>query len=287
MSTSEVQAVVLAALDDVVATCSASQVLALRDALMGLERTGVPVVIWSERTRAEIELLRERLGATAPFISEDGSALFVPSAHVHFPVEANRTVAGYGIVEFGLRYDQVVAVLSRVAQSVGIRLTRLTEMTIEDVARQLRISLVGARLVKLREYGELFRIEDEKAASRGRLFRALRAAGLSPWHGTPFDYVSGLADKRVAIDRVRALLATTGRRVMMIGIGSRPRHLPVLHAADVRIIVHEGDPAATTQLLSQAPLAHVVETPGAGGLIEAVTRVQSRLGMSSESGVSR
>jgi mannosyl-3-phosphoglycerate phosphatase family protein len=273
------QVVVFAAVDDLFAPSAPSQVRALRRAFTELERSGVPVVIWSDRTRAEIEMVRQQIGSRAPFISEEGAALFVPACWFQFPFDASRTVGVYRVIEFGANYDQVVATLHQVAASVGVAVTGLRDLAIEEVAKDLRISLLGARLVKLREYGELFRIDDPNPASRGRLFRALRAAGLACWHGTPFDYASGLGDKRVAIGTAQRLLAHGGRRLVTVGIGSRPHHLPVLHAAEVRIVIRDGDTTATAQLLNQAPLAHVVQARGAEGWVEALARIQARAGI--------
>src|SRR5262245_62399307 len=50
-----------------------------RAALDFLAARGIAVIINSSRTRAEIERLHQRMRMLTPFISEHGSALFIPN----------------------------------------------------------------------------------------------------------------------------------------------------------------------------------------------------------------
>ena len=68
--------------------------------------------------------------------------------------------------------------LTLTCRGLNMEVVRLAELSIEEVARELRVAIVEAQLAKLREYTELFRIVDEKDAMRSRLFKALRRRGL-------------------------------------------------------------------------------------------------------------
>ena len=43
-----------------------------------LERAGIPLILVSSKTRAEILILREELANRHPFIVENGAAVFIP-----------------------------------------------------------------------------------------------------------------------------------------------------------------------------------------------------------------
>ena len=148
-----------------------------RAALDFLAARGIPLVINSSRTRAEIERLQQTLQMETPFISEHGSALFVP--HVSFPFVPARAkpAVGGSVIEFGRRYHEVVEILRLTSAEHGLDIVGFADLTIEDVASELRVPMVEAQLAKLREYSELFRIVDEKDAIRSRLIKALRRRG--------------------------------------------------------------------------------------------------------------
>ena len=60
-------------------------------ALTALREQGIPLVLVSSKTRAEMEPLRQRLGHRDPFIVENGGAVFIPHGLFDFPLERMRT----------------------------------------------------------------------------------------------------------------------------------------------------------------------------------------------------
>jgi len=244
-----------------------------RAAVASLERGGVPVVVWSGHTRAEIEMVRQQMEIRAPFVSESGAALFVPTGYFPFAVEATRRVPGYDVIEFGAPYNDLVATLRQAARAVQTDIVTLADMTLEEVAADFRLPLLEARLATLREYSELFRVLDDRPASRGRLFRALHARGLACSRGTRYDLLMGVSNRTVALQTAHRLLQRARGRVTRIGIGSRTEDLPVLAQADVRILVRDLDSTVTGHILAQMPVVHLIEQPGLQGWLEAITRV--------------
>ena len=56
-------------------------------ALTALREQGIPLVLVSSKTRAEMEPLRQRLVHHDPFIVENGGAVFIPHGLFDFPFE--------------------------------------------------------------------------------------------------------------------------------------------------------------------------------------------------------
>ncbi len=121
-------------------------------AIARLKAAGIPVILCSSKTRAELERLQQELGLTAPFVAENGGALYVPAGVFPFPVPGAREVAGYEVLEFGRRHEEVLAILSRTAARLGIEITTFSAMSVQAVAEDCGLSLAQARLAKLREY---------------------------------------------------------------------------------------------------------------------------------------
>src|SRR5918996_613074 len=176
-----------------------------RAALDFLAARGIPLVINSSRTRAEIERLHQTLQLLTPFISEHGSALFLP--HGCFPVvpERARPAVGGHVIEFGKRYHQVVDGLRLTCRELAVEISGFAELSIEDVARELGVVMVEAQLAKLREYSELFRIVDETDAMRSRLFKALRRRGLQCWQTGTHHLVTATPDRAQSLQLLRAM----------------------------------------------------------------------------------
>src|SRR5581483_5140944 len=132
-----------------------------RAALDFLAARGIPLVINSSRTRAEIDRLRRSLQLRTPFICEHGSALYVPHGSLPSVPERARAAVGGRILEFGKRYLDVVDALTLTSRELDIEIVEFAELSIEEVARELDVSIIEAQLAKLREYTELFRIVHE------------------------------------------------------------------------------------------------------------------------------
>ena len=139
-------------------------------------------MLCSSRTRAEIEAIQQELEIAHPFVCESGGAVFIPRGYFGFAVPGARDLAGYEAVEFGRPYAEVVQKLHRTAERLAIEIVGFSDMSVEEVARDCHLSLLQARLAKLREYGERFRILDSNELARNRLVRALKANRLRCRH---------------------------------------------------------------------------------------------------------
>lgn len=187
--------------------------------LRRLERDEVPLVICSTRTRAEIVSVQQDLGLHQPFICESGNAAFMPVGYFQFMVAFARDVAGYQAVEFGRPYVEVVQVLHRTASRLRIEVRGFNDMSVDEVARECHLPLLQARLAKLREYGERFRLLDPNEISRHRLFQALEAARLHCVFGDVYNHVGAAVDARPAIGLLYALYKRALGTVLTVGPG--------------------------------------------------------------------
>jgi predicted mannosyl-3-phosphoglycerate phosphatase (HAD superfamily) len=151
----------------------------LASGLAALADEQVTLVLCSYRTRAEVESITRVIGVDHPFICENGAAAFVPDGYFGVDLPSARRVGGYDAVEFAKPYDHVVEVLSRTAIRARADIVGFSDMSVEDVARECGLTLLQARLAKLREYDEPFRLTDGDLHVERRLLRALEGAGLT------------------------------------------------------------------------------------------------------------
>jgi mannosyl-3-phosphoglycerate phosphatase len=201
-------------------------------ALQPLRRDDVPIVLCSSRTRAEIEAIQQQLGIRHPFVCESGGAVFIPAGYFGFNVSGVRDLAGYQAVEYGRPYAEVVEILHRTTDRLGIDVVGFRDMSVEEVAQDCQLPLLEARLAKLLEYGERFRLLDSSESMRSRLVRALNATRLRCVSGERYNYVGAAVDASTGVNLLCRLYQYADNAVLTVGVGGRMADdtlLPQLH----------------------------------------------------------
>jgi mannosyl-3-phosphoglycerate phosphatase len=186
--------------------------------LRQLDPARAALVLASGKTRAELESIQHRLRIRDPFIAEFGAAAFVHDGYFDFDIPQTRPAGGFQVLELGHAYESVVQRLNRVADRAGVDIVGFSEMSVADVAHELGLPLLEARLAKLREYGELFRVVSRRHRDRVRLFRALQAAQLHCLPGRLFDHVGSRPDRAFSINFLKQLFRMAHGRIVGVGI---------------------------------------------------------------------
>ena len=243
---------------------------AARGALARLKERGIPLVLCSSKTRAEIEQLQQMLGTSHPFISENGGAAFVPAGYFARPPEGARRAGAYEIVELGMPYEQVVAALRRAAEKGGLRIVSFADLSAEQVAGDTGLSLEDARLAKRREYDEPFRIEGP-AEHVPRLVEAMASEGLRHTAGGRYHHASGRTDKGRAVALLSRCFAREHGEITTVGLGDGPNDVPLLRAVNIPIVISNPASGRTGEVLRQVPGARATSRPGPAGWHEAIT----------------
>jgi mannosyl-3-phosphoglycerate phosphatase len=251
------------------------------DALARVRQARVPLVLCSSKTRMEIEGVQDRLDSFHPFVSENGAAVFIPPGYFPFAIPEARERAGYLVLEFGRPYHEVVDLLHRTAARVKVPVVGFSDMSVREVAAACGLSLLDARLAKRREYDEPFRVVNGTPASRDRLLRALRRAGLRCVGGGRFDHVTGCADKGTSVAALQELYRRATRAVVTVGLGDGLNDVPLLRAVDIPVVVSNPATGAAAHLVRKVPTARVTRAPGPAGWSEAVNRILSECGIGS------
>jgi mannosyl-3-phosphoglycerate phosphatase len=240
-------------------------------ALERIARDGIPLVLCSSKTRAEIEALQQRLDIHHPFIAENGGAIVAPLGYFD-RVPHNAVVdGGRFVLPLGRPYPEVVHALREVAAAERVNVVGFSDMTVGDVAEECGLPVLDAQLAKLREYDEPFRLLDPDPAARSRFLKALHRRGLKAVSGGRFDHVTGDTDKGRAVADLRSLLPHRLGPVVMAGLGDDLNDVSMLREVDLPVIVRSDINGATGRMLRKVPTAHVTNSCGPAGWAEAVT----------------
>jgi mannosyl-3-phosphoglycerate phosphatase len=194
-----------------------------------LAREQVTLVLCSSMTRAELETCQQELGIRCPFICESGAAVLVPNGHFPFDVPSDRELPGYHVIEFGKPYSEIVAVLHRAATRLEIPVIGFSDLSVEQVAKECGLSLSHARLAKLREYDEPFRLVNVTPDAHERLWKALRGLRVSCTYRASFEHVGAPVDKGLCVNVLSSLYRRTFGPMVTVGLGSAEHSAALLH----------------------------------------------------------
>lgn len=237
-----------------------------------IERERLPIVLCSTKTRAELELIQQRLEIRHPFICENRAAAFVPQGYFGFAVPHTREVAGYDVVEFGKTSTEIVAALHRTARRLDVDVVGFSDMSVEDVAAECDLPLLQARLAKLREYSEQFRVVDERRGAVLRLLKALNAAGLECRNRGRY-YHLGARGSDDGCYVVRALYERAFDDIRTVAFCDHLSGASLLRHADVPLVVPSPESDESRRLLVGVPSSRPTVADSLGDWAETILQI--------------
>lgn len=238
---------------------------AARPALDRLRQQGVPWILVTSKTRAEVEFWRRRLENVHPFIVENGGGAFVPVGYFPFATRGGNRRDSYEVIEWGMPYERLVAALQKASQTSHCRVRGFHEMTPEEVARLCNLPLEQAVLAKQREYDEPFVVLDPDRASA--LTAAIEDLGCRSTRGGRFWHILGASDKALAVEAISVLFEQSNAQVRTIGLGDGLNDASFLNVVTAPVLIRSTQVA---ELKLRVPRGAVTEHPGPKGWNEAV-----------------
>ncbi len=220
-------------------------------ALNLIRRKGVPLILSSSKTRAEIEAYRKQLKNGHPFVSENGGAIFISKDYFSFQFHYDRESGKYFILELGAPYSVMIEVLDSIRKETGISIKGFSDFTEKELSSFCGFGQREATFAKKREYDEPFMIEGGKKEFE-IVERKIKEKGMNYAWGGRFHHIFGKNDKGKAVEILKELFKTHFSSIFTVGIGDSLNDLPMLSPVDYPIFLKEkGDPLPETFSLIQ------------------------------------
>lgn len=207
------------------------------DWLTRLQLAGVPVVIDTSKTAAEVGRLVVELGLEGqPFVVENGAAIHLPPAW--------RNEGESGVVELGGGASMIRATLVQLRERYGFRFEGFGDVDAAKVAQWTGLALEDAERASRRDASEPLRWLDDE----GRLdafAAALAEHRLVLTRGGRFHHVmaAGVDKGRALVWLVERYRQRFGGRTASLALGDGANDLPMLAAADRGVLIRtEGAP---------------------------------------------
>ncbi|TGC10563.1 mannosyl-3-phosphoglycerate phosphatase [Methanolobus halotolerans] len=209
-----------------------------RPAIEMLKQRNIPLIFCTSKTRAEIEVYVHELESSHPFISENGGAIFIPKDYFSGDVPTSKTEGNYDIIELGTAYGTLRHVLADIRTYENMDITGFGDMDDKGVSEDTGLDIASARLAKMREYDEAFRLNgDENTANR--LKQEIQEKGLNYTRGGRYWHILGDNDKGKAVNILTRLYKKEYGEIRTVGLGDSLNDLPMLRAVDVPVLVQK------------------------------------------------
>jgi mannosyl-3-phosphoglycerate phosphatase len=223
---------------------------------------GVPIIFCSSKTRAEIEILLEKLPGKNPFIIENGAAICIPHHFFQFAISEAKIHDRYHIIELGTPYNQVIQHFHRLQEQFPKALMGFSDMTIAEVSFDAGLSIDQAKYAKQREYSEVFKFIDHNSEIKGRVIKLIEAYGFMCMQGGRYYHLHGRHDKGHAVKILNRLFEKAHGRIMTVAIGDSLNDLPMLAVVDKPALVKKIDGSHDQEIRHRLP--HVYFSDGIG-----------------------
>ncbi|MDD2915072.1 MAG: DUF4147 domain-containing protein [Gallionella sp.] len=231
---------------------------------------GVPLVLCSSKTRAEMEVYRRRLDNSHPFIAENGGGIFIPNGYFSVAADTMESAMVPGdcrVIMLGTPYAEIRKRFVRLREQLGIKVRGFADMTTEEIAALTGLSSDEAVLAGQRDFDEPFVFE---GAPDERFLQAIEADGLRWTQGRIF-HIMGRHDKGRAVSLLKSLYEKQFGAVVSIGLGDSLNDLPLLRAVDCPVLVRHDDGGYDSRIAVAGLLK--TQLPGPAGWNETVLQL--------------
>lgn len=208
-----------------------------------IEDRRIPLVLCSSKTRAEIDVYRQRLHNTHPFIAENGGGIFIPHGYFSQPVTAAQ-LDGYQVVVLGMPYAEIRQRFVELRDQFGAKVRGFGDMSVAEIAVLTGLPPEEAALARQRDFDEPFIFDGEPDEG---FLQAIETAGLR-WTRGQFFHIMGAHDKGRAVQLLKALYEQESGAVDTIGLGDGLNDLPLLSAVEQPVLVRHEDGSYETRI---------------------------------------
>ena len=230
---------------------------AARPALAELARRGVTPIFASSKTAAEIIAIQETSGLHAPFICENGAAIYGIESKQSKPLAV-----------FGARRDEWLAQVHDIRERMDLKFSGFADWSNQDFSTHTGLPVADAARARQREFTEPMLWQDTQANFQ-QFAKELQKLNLTTLEGGRFISIQSDFDKSNGMKWWQARYPAP--QPLLIALGDSPNDESLLAAADVAVAIKS---AKSDQLAPTGP-KRIIRTkrPGPSGWNDAINEI--------------
>mgnify|MGYP001814761393 FL=1 len=211
-------------------------------ALRAVSERGIPLILTTSKTLAEVVKINRALANPQPAIIENGCALCFPlDAGYPFDISGYEQLDGCAVRCFPPGYAEIRGFIARQRDRHGWRLRGFDDMSTAEVAAATGLHTGQAADAKQRLCSEPFLWLDSDE-NRARFIAAAKTAGLRVTRGGRFWHLMGNSSKALALDAMRGLFyPDPDTPTTVIALGDSENDRGMLQIADIAVVIRRHD----------------------------------------------
>ncbi len=245
-------------------------------AIQRLRSLAIPLILCSSKTYGEILPLWEELELNAPFIVENGGAIYFLEQTFPFPVKEAKTKGQFKILGLGAEISILRNALQEAARRNGVRLTSFGAMTLEEIAKLTGLSKSESARAAQREYDEPFVVEGGNPEA---LKNSLSAKGFTMVKGDRFYHLTAGTNKGRAAVKLLELFRRSNPAAVSVGLGNSANDSDFLDQVDRPIVIRNPDGNWDAEVMKRIPTIQRSHGMGPQGWREAIDGVLVSVGL--------
>ena len=218
-----------------------------KPAVARLRELGLPLVLNSSKTVAEMKDLAMELGLQSPLVAENGGLLAIPNEHT----------GDYSLQIRGLPRKEILEVAHGLRSQMGYKFQGFADWSDQELAERSGLSIIQSQRSLARLATEPF-LWEESESQRLEFADQLSIQGIRMLRGGRFWHLMGASDKAdgsaSVLEYYQELEPDTEWQV--IALGDSANDTAMLEAADIAVVIPHSD---GTHISPKAP--RVVHAP--------------------------
>lgn len=221
-------------------------------ALAVIRKHGIPLILCSSKTGAEIIRCRRELNNAHPFISENGGGIFLPRHYFLVPPQAAglrvRNEGDYTVIQLGADYSDLRRAL-RELRGEGFDVTGFGDMNSDEVAAVTGLTPDDASRAQERFFDEPFLFKGG-AREEEHMKKRIREKGFNLTRGE-FFHIMGNSDKGRAVDMIKELFRKQMGEIITVALGDSPNDIEMLQRADYPVVIRKQDGSCSAEVIQE------------------------------------
>ncbi|MCR4368648.1 MAG: HAD-IIB family hydrolase [archaeon] len=215
--------------------------------LAELKKNKIPLIIASSKTRSEIIHWQKKLGITAPFICENGAAIFLPKKYFSFPIPRAKKNLRFDVLAISSGIKKIRTFI-KLACKTGIAVEGISEMSIAKVMELTGLGRQDAIRAKRREFEEAIIV----GRGRKKFEASAREKGFNLFKGGRFWHIMKGESKGFAVKKLTDLYIKEFGSCTSLGLGDSENDFEMLRSVDCGFLVKKHDGSYSSKKFAHA-----------------------------------